>query len=134
MSPPSNERRAEAGFSVVEAMVALAVFALAGVGLVQVQTHSLGALSQTETQAFASIVAQNVLIDAASATAPPDLGAREGTTALAGQVWTWRLKVERSEMNLLMVNVEVLDADGDVIERLFTLVPGAMLLDPGEQS
>ncbi|MDX2235198.1 MAG: type II secretion system minor pseudopilin GspI [Hyphomonadaceae bacterium] len=87
----------EAGFSVVEALVALAVFALAGVGLVQLQTHSLQTLTRVESHALAHMVAQNRLVEAMAAQTPPEPGESTGEVENAGRVWTWRLRVVPTE-------------------------------------
>jgi len=75
------------GFSLIEALVALAVFAMAGVGLVQLQTHSLQTLSQVETRALADIVAQNALVEIVAGDVPPAPGERTANEHFAGRDW-----------------------------------------------
>lgn len=84
--------RPEAGFSLVEALVALAVFAMAGVGLAQLQSHSLATLTAVETRTLAGLVADEALVEAVSAIAPPAIGVRETETEMAGR--RWRVRVE----------------------------------------
>ena len=84
---PMSRAPSEAGFSLVEALVALAVFAMAGVGLVQLQTHSLQTLSRVETRALAELVAQNALVDIMAARDKPGLGARSDELRFAGRDW-----------------------------------------------
>ena len=83
MSPAPNDH----GFSLIEALVALAVFAMAGVGLVQLQTHSLQTLSQVETRALADIVAQNALVEIVAGAVPPAPGERATNERFAGRDW-----------------------------------------------
>ena len=83
MSRAPNDR----GFSLIEALVALAVFAMAGVGLVQLQTHSLQTLSQVETRALADVVAQNALVEIVASSAPPAPGQRTEAKSFAGRDW-----------------------------------------------
>ncbi len=90
-------RSRDGGFSIVEALVALAVFAMAGVGLVQLQTHSLSTLTRVERNALALMVAQNQLVAAIGATAAPDLGASQGETMNAGRTWRWQMRVAPTE-------------------------------------
>ncbi|MBY0562958.1 MAG: type II secretion system minor pseudopilin GspI [Hyphomonadaceae bacterium] len=78
----------DSGFSLIEALVALAVFAMAGVALVQLQTHALGAFAQTETRALADLAAQNRLTEIVSSTTRPAPGAREEQVAFAGRTWS----------------------------------------------
>lgn len=98
----------------VEALVALSVFALAGVGLVNLQTHSISTLRKVETHALAGMVAQNVLVQAIAVRTTPDLGAETGETELSGRTWTWRRQVDpTAESGVLRVTVSVRAADGD---------------------
>ena len=96
--------RNDAGFSLVEALVALAVFALAGVALVQLQAQSLRTLSAAETRALARIVVQNALVDVVARSTPPDIGAE------AGGVHRAAVKHERCfvESQTLMTNEDPL--------------------------
>lgn len=92
-----SARPDDGGFSIVEALVALAVFAMAGVGLVQLQTYSLSTLIRVERNALALMVAQNQLVAALSATKAPDLGASQGETRNAGRTWRWQMRVIPTE-------------------------------------
>ncbi|MEZ6031024.1 MAG: type II secretion system minor pseudopilin GspI [Hyphomonadaceae bacterium] len=92
-SAPNSSPRQEDGFSVVETLVALFVFALAGVGLISMQTQSIDTYDRVETRALASIVAENQLIDAMALRTPPPIGAQDGETELGGRKWRWRLDV-----------------------------------------
>jgi len=94
MSRAASDRAGEAGFSVVEALVALFVFAVAGVALVQLQAHSLRTFADVETRALGAILAQNALVEAVAAPAPPDLGLRDDQPELAGRHWRRRVAVE----------------------------------------
>jgi general secretion pathway protein I len=79
--------RNDSGFSIVEALVALAVFAMAGVALVQLQAHSLSTFSEVETRAIANLAAQNRLTEIVAARARPELGVREEEIRFAGRAW-----------------------------------------------
>lgn len=118
VSPRSIRPPADSGFSIVEAMVALAVFAMAGVGLVQLQAQSLRTLSTVETQALASAVAQNELVEIAAARTPPDLGVRTGESAFGGRRWSWSVEVQPApDPGSSRVSVVVTDARGAVLAR-----------------
>lgn len=84
MSPRSSER-ADAGFSLVEALVALAVFATACVGLFAVQTMSARSLAAVEARTLAGLLAQNMLVDAVASPGAPV--ATETTQTFAGRSW-----------------------------------------------
>lgn len=82
-----SRARNDAGFSIVEALVALAVFAMAGVALVQLQAHSLGTFTEVETRALADMAAQNRLTEIVAARERPGVGTREETIRFAGREW-----------------------------------------------
>lgn len=108
MSRVKASHAADAGFSMVEALVALAVFALAGVGLVQLQAQSLRTLSIAEGRALADMVAQNALVDAAARLEAPVLGAGETEIENAGRDWTLRTIVAPTpDAAIRRISVEV---------------------------
>jgi len=83
----------EGGFTIAETLVALFVFAMAGVALVSMQTQSVDTYGRVETRALASVVAENQLIDAMALRNAPAIGARDGDVDLGGRHWRWRLDV-----------------------------------------
>ena len=104
----------DAGFSLVEALVALFLFGSAAVGLVHLQTQSLRLLQATETRALAELVAQNQLVTALAAQAPPAMGQTQGEVALADRDWVWRQAIEMTEdRGMLQVSVAVSAAEDD---------------------
>ncbi|MGE3248964.1 MAG: type II secretion system minor pseudopilin GspI [Hyphomonadaceae bacterium] len=92
-----SRAKADSGFSIVEALVALAVFASAGVGLIALQTQSARTLTRVETRALGAIVAQNTLTETLASGTALSLGTSEGETALAGRAWRWRLVREATQ-------------------------------------
>lgn len=107
---------ADAGFSLVEALVALGVFALAGVGLIMVQTQAATSHQALETRTLAGLVAQNVLVEVASLQDAPPLGARSGAAALAGRSWQYSLDVSPTpDARTRRVRVQVREAESRVI-------------------
>jgi len=108
MSRPRNDH----GFSLVEALAALAVFALAGVGLVHLQAQSLRTLRAVETRALAEIVVENLLTGAVAARDVPPLGVREGALRLGEREWRWRVAVEATAEPLTrVVRADVFEGD-----------------------
>ena len=117
---------AESGFTLVAAMVALMVFALACVGLAQMQAQSLRTLSDVERTTLAQIVAHNELVEISAARRPPDLGAREGESELGGQRWRWRLTVsETSSPGARRAEIQVSTPQGEAVAREHAFVPVA---------
>lgn len=96
MSAARREPR-EDGFSLVEALVALFVFGLASVGLMQLQTQSLRLFQQAESRTLAAIVAQNTLVEALAGRTVPGVGQSQGEALMAGRTWQWTLLVEPTQ-------------------------------------
>ena len=92
-----NKTEAEKGFTIVETLVALFVFALTGVALITMQTQSTSALSRVETRALANLIAENNLIDAMASRAALELGARSGEVEVAGRSWRWTLDIAATD-------------------------------------
>lgn len=116
----------DSGFSLVEALVALAVFAMAGVALVQLQSQSLNTFARVETRALADIVAQNHLTQIVAARSAPPIGFREEDLSFAGRAWTMNVDVAAaSAPNTRRVSVRVADSSGaDVVTvHAFVAVP-----------
>ncbi|MDX2236447.1 MAG: type II secretion system minor pseudopilin GspI [Hyphomonadaceae bacterium] len=106
-----SRRRNDHGFSLVEALAALAVFALAGVGVIHLQGQSLRTLRAVETRALAEIVVENLLTGAVASREAPPLGAREGALRLGEREWRWRVTVSATAEPLTRV------VRADVFER-----------------
>lgn len=90
---PADISAVEQGFTIVETLVALFVFAMAGVALITMQSQSVNVLSRVESRAIANLVAENQLIDAMARRATPELGVSSGEITLAGRPWRWQLEV-----------------------------------------
>lgn len=94
---PDPAPASSAGFTIVETLVALFVFALAGVALISMQSQSVSALSRVEARALANLTAENNLIDALAKRSALELGTRTGEVELAGRTWDWTLEVARTD-------------------------------------
>jgi general secretion pathway protein I len=104
MSRESNE----AGFSLVESLVALGVFALAGVGLVALQSHSVRTLAQVEQRALAELVAQNALAGALASLDLQTVGVSAARVDAAGRTWdVTRTVTPVQEAQALQIEISV---------------------------
>lgn len=88
---------AEQGFTIAETLVALFVFALAGVALITMQSQSVSALSRVETHAIANLVAENRLVDALAQRAAPQLGVSNGEVMVGEESWRWQLEISATD-------------------------------------
>lgn len=108
MSPAAAGERG--GFTLLELLVALAIFALAAAALLGLSAENTRLSQHLQTRALAGIVAQNLAVEAAVAPAP--LPAGEGTVALAGQTWAWtRATAPTDDPGLMRIDIRVAAPD-----------------------
>lgn len=113
MAPRTNPP-ATRGFSLIELLVALAVFALVIVGLLNLAGESVRTAVHVEESVLASIVADNIaaearLLEAAALAAPA-----QGSERLGDHDWRWRRTAAATGSDgLLRIEVEVLRPEGD---------------------
>lgn len=105
------------GFTLVEMLVALAVFSLAAMALLNLSGESTRSAQRVETRTLGGMVAENVAVEAAVA---PSLGEGEmsGQSDLGGRRWVWtRAVLSTSDTDLLRIDVRVRDEEGQAAER-----------------
>lgn len=110
----ADRRLTQQGFSLIEVMVALAIFGLAAVALIRLQATSLASAISLADRQHAAIVARNQALEAMLAsTAPTPASGRER----AGQRdWAWRRQVSPGpDPGTLLIAVEVLGDGGQQI-------------------
>jgi len=100
--------RKQVGMTLLEVMVAMAVFATAGLAVMKVATENISSLSYLEEKTFANWVAENTLVELKAAGTVPSKSWRQGRQELAGREWFWRYKGESTTSNdFVAVTVEV---------------------------
>ncbi|SQD79154.1 type II secretion system minor pseudopilin GspI [Moritella yayanosii] len=98
----------QAGMTLLEVMVAMAVFATAGLAVMKVATENLSSLAYLEEKTFANWVAANTLTELKLANTIPGKSWRQGESELAGRIWYWRYKAEATDSSdFVEVTVEV---------------------------
>lgn len=107
--------RRDSGFTLIEVLVALAIFSLAALALLRLQGAALATTARLDEQAMAGIVAQNLAVEAMVAPEAPTLGATAGAETNGGRVWRWTRTVDRSpDSRLQRIEIAVTAADGRV--------------------
>ena len=112
-------RRAEAGFSLVEVLVATAVFGLAALALLRLEALSLATATRLDERLLARIVADNQAIAA-------ELGERaaSGTESAGGIEWRWQRQAGPAPLpGLARTDIIVRAPDGSVAARTSVLGP-----------
>jgi general secretion pathway protein I len=110
------------GFTLIEVMVALSIFALAALAAVFATTNHLGSLAYMQDKTMARYVAANVLAETAIDYPPAD--ATGGSETFAEVQWQWRLTVlETATTDVFMVTVDVRrEADGPIMHSLTSFI------------
>ena len=96
------------GFTLLEMLVALAVFSLAALALVRLQGVTLHTAADLDSKAMGQIVARNLMVEVQTDPAPPSLGREEGDSDNGGRRWHWTREVKATDdRRLLQVKLTV---------------------------
>jgi len=110
------------GFTLIEVMLAMAVFAVAGVALLGVADNNYRHISHLEEQMFANWVASNQLVEASLDKTWPPKNNRKGKVEMAGRTWYWQQKVVKTankEMRAVTMEIR-LDEDEELVTSSVT--------------
>src|SRR5215207_4972169 len=108
--PPPRQMpgRNEAGFTLVEMLVALAIFSLAAMALLRLEGATVKTTALLQEQALAQTVARNLAVEVLTDPEPPAFGAIRGEAVNAGRKWRWIRVVGRSpEPRIQQIRIEV---------------------------
>lgn len=106
-------KRAHRGLSLIELLVALAVFALVVVALLNLSGGTTRSALQIETRALAGILAENLAVEAQLGDATPD--AAQGEERLGDRQWRWQRALEPAGAGLTRVRIAVFADDGQQV-------------------
>jgi general secretion pathway protein I len=106
-------RSAENGFTLIEMMVALAIFSLAALALVKLQGATVRNTATVDTKAMAQIVANNIAVETLTDPSPPTIGKAEGQEANGGQTWRWTRTISKTaDAKIVRIDIAVADPRG----------------------
>ena len=101
-------RRAELGFTLLEMLVALAVFSLAALALVRLQGVTLRTAADLDSKALGQIVARNLMVKVQTDPLPPSIGEADGDVTNGGRRWHWsRVVKPTDDRRLLQIDLTV---------------------------
>lgn len=105
-----------AGFTLIEVMLALSIFTMAALAALQVASEHIRSITLIEEQAFATMVASNRMAEVhISDTWPPQNGA-SGQMQMAERTWYWRQESVETVTDGLREVTIIVSADEDGAE------------------
>ncbi|VAX09533.1 hypothetical protein MNBD_GAMMA26-321 [hydrothermal vent metagenome] len=112
----TGSHKAEAGFSLLEVLVALAVLAIAMAALIEATGRSVSNQARLENKTVAHWVAQNQLALLRVADDTPALGGQQGVEKMAGRTWDWQAQLSQTaDLDVMRVEVEVRMEDEETV-------------------
>lgn len=100
--------RPDAGFSLLEVVVAIAVFSLGALAALNVLGESGRNAAADEERLIAGVVAENRIAEALGALAPPAIGSTSGIEHAMARDWEWAMVVgPTTEPRILRIDVKV---------------------------
>ena len=103
----------EQGFTLIEMLVALAIFSLAALALLRLGGATAANSARLQEQAIAQLVVRNLAAEVLSDPEPPPFGTVTGEAVNAGRRWAWTRTTGRSpEARIQQIEIGVADAAG----------------------
>lgn len=92
-------KRVLQGFTLIEVLLALSVFSLAGLALLDTADTHFNSLNNLENKMIADWVASNQLVEASLDETWPPKNNKTGKVDMAGREWFWTQKVIKTQDN-----------------------------------
>ncbi|MFT7006741.1 MAG: general secretion pathway protein I [Colwellia sp.] len=113
------------GFTLIEVMLAMAVFSIAGIALLSAATNNARNIGYLEDKMFANWVAANQLVTNNLVAKWPPKNNVKGDVELAGRIWFWQQKVIKTTdkgMRAIVMEIRLKADDKLPISSLTTYV------------
>lgn len=105
---PRRRTGEESGFTLIEVLVALSVFSLAVMALLNVQGQNTRTAGLVATRVVAGVVAENRAVEAVLGTTPLTMGVTEGVEIQAGRLWRWTRRISATaDRDILRIDLSV---------------------------
>ena len=106
------------GFTLLEIMVALAIFSLAALAMVRLQGYSVRSTANLGDSSMAWQVARNVAVEILSNPASPTLGETRGEEINGGQNWVWTATTSSTDdRRLVTVDIAVVGSGNAALRK-----------------
>ncbi len=114
-------RNMQRGMTLLEVIVALAVFAVAAISITKSLGEQIANLPVLEERTLAQWVASNQMVDARLESTFPEIGKKEGKVELADKEWYWRKEVVKTtDDTFRLIRISV--SDDSRYERIIARV------------
>ena len=105
-----SRRIKQTGMTLLEVIVALAVFSIAAVSITKSLGEQMANMPILEERTMGQWVAHNQMVDARLDPKFPEIGRKDGQTELANKDWYWRKEViKTTDDNFRMIRISVSD-------------------------
>ncbi len=112
-TPRNNVQRVPDGFTLIEMLVALAIFSLAALALLRLAGATATNSARLADRAIAQMVARNIAVEVLTDPAPPAFGSTGGEAVNGGRHWRWtRLTARSPETRIQQIEISVVNLDG----------------------
>jgi general secretion pathway protein I len=103
----------EAGFTLIETLVAMAIFSLAALALLRLEGATLSSTAMLSDRALGQIVARNLSVELMSDVRAPAFGEANGSVVNAGRTWRWVRNVKRTDdARIVRIDIAITDDAG----------------------
>lgn len=120
-----RETERSAGFSLLEMMVALAVFSIAALALIKLQGASVSQAAELDNRLYSEIVARNLAVEKLTDPRAPALGSTSGEVTNYGRSFNWRTETRQLDgSEILRVDIAVSQGLGPDVT--LTILKGAL--------
>ena len=108
-----DKRPSESGFTLIEMMVALAIFSLTALALLRLVGATVRNTGEIETRTLGQIVTNNLAVEVLTDPLPPTRGTIQGVIENGGRQWRWTRDVKATaDARIIRVDIRVNDQFG----------------------
>jgi general secretion pathway protein I len=107
------------GFTLIEMVVALAIFGLAALSLIRLEGATLSQTASLADRAMGQIVVRNLEVELISDPANPSFGTATGDMINGGRTWRWTRTVSRTDdVRIARIELSVTSDAGRTVGHL----------------